>query len=198
MGFIIRFAFKNIWRYKKRTIITFTAISVGIAIFLFTDSMLKGIHYESLRNFIDYESGHLKIYNKEFYDEMTNEGFLMLDKGIDNHKEIEKLLSDKGMSFAPRIAFNAHLINEEIGGERPCNVIAIDPRYDRNVYKLPDTIVSGRFLKSGERGMLIGRLGAEKMSAELGTTLTILTRTKNDYISNYFIRNYWHNRYPKS
>ncbi len=180
MGFIMRFAFKNIWRYKKRTIITFTAISVGVAAFLFLDSMLKGIHYESLRNFIDYESGHLKIYNKEFYDEMTNEGFLMLDKGIDNYREICKLISDEGMSFAPRITFNAHLINEEIGGERPFNVIAIDPEYDKNVYKLPDTIISGRFLRSDDRGMLIGRLSAKKMSAELGTTLTILTRTKND------------------
>ncbi|MGQ9610856.1 MAG: ABC transporter permease [bacterium] len=180
MGFIVRFAFKNIWRYKKRTIITFTAISVGIAAFLFLDSMLKGVHYESLRNFIDYESGHLKIFNREFYDEMTNEGFLMLDKGIDNYKEIGKFILDKGMSFAPRITFNAHIINEEIGGERPFNVIAIEPEYDKNVYKLSDTIISGRFLKSDERGMIIGRLSAEKMSAELGTMLTILTRTKND------------------
>lgn len=176
----MRFAFKNIWRYKKRTIITFTAISVGIAIFLFTDSMLKGIHYESLRNFIDYESGHLKIYNREFYDEMTNEGFFMLNKGIGNHKEIGKLLLENGMSFAPRITFNAHLINEEIGGERSFNVIAIEPRYDKNVYKLYDVVISGRFLRSDEMGILIGRLGAEKMSAKLGTTLTILTRTKND------------------
>lgn len=180
MGFIIQFAFKNIWRYKKRTIITFTAISVGIAGFLFLDSLLKGVHYESLKNFIDYESSSMKIYNKEYYEEMTNEGFLVLDKSINNHQEIEKLIQDKGMFTAERISFSAHLINEEIGGERPFSVIAINPENDKKVYKLVDTIIYGRFLRPDERGMLIGRLSAEKMSADIGTTLTILTRTKNN------------------
>jgi ABC-type lipoprotein release transport system permease subunit len=180
MVFIMRFAFKNIWRYKKRTIITFVAISIGIAAFVFVDSMLKGIHYESLRNFIDYESGHLKIYNREFYKEMSDEGFLLLDKGINNYEEVEKLIETDSLLTAPRITFNARLVNEEISGERPFIIVGIDPEKDRNVYRLPDAISSGRFLKSGERGIIIGRIGAEKMEAKLGSTLTILTRTRND------------------
>ncbi len=72
------------------------------------------------------------------------------------------------------------MVGEEIGGERPCIVIGIDPEKDSNVYKLPDAVLSGRFLKSGENGILIGKIVAEKMEAELGDMLTILTRTKND------------------
>lgn len=180
MKFIIQFAFKNIWRYKRRTIITFAAISFGIVAFVFMDSMLKGFHYESVRNFIDYESGHLKIYNREFYREMQDEGFLLLDKGIDNYEDIEKLVKVDDVSIAPRITFTARLVNEAIGGERPFTVIGIDPEKDREVYKLPDTILSGRFLQAGERGIIMGRIGAEKMEANLGDTLTILTRTKYD------------------
>lgn len=180
MRFIIRFALKNIWRYKKRTIITFSAISIGILAFVFMDSALKGFYYESVRNFINYESGHLKIYDREFYKEMSDEGFLFLDKGIDNYEAIEKLLEGEDLSFAPRITFNARLVNEEIGGERPFTVIGIDPEKDRNVYRLPDTEKSGRFLKAGENGIIMGKIGAGKMEVDLGDTLTILTRTKND------------------
>jgi ABC-type lipoprotein release transport system permease subunit len=180
MRFVIRFALKNIWRYKRRTIITFAAISFGIAVFVFMDSMLKGFHYESVRNFIDYESGHLKIYNREFYEEMEDEGFLLLDKGIDNYEDVQKLINRDDVSAAPRIAFRARLVNEEIGGDRPFTVIGIDPEKDRDVYNLPDAILSGRFLEPGENGLIMGRMGAEKMEAELGDTLTILTRTKND------------------
>ena len=180
MKFIIQFAFKNIWRYKRRTIITFAAISFGIAAFVFMDSMLKGFYYESVRNFIDYESGHLKIYNREFYREMQDEGFLLLDKGIDNYKDIEKLIQTDDVSVAPRITFTARLVNEAIGGERPFTIIGIDPEKDREVYKLPNVILSGRFLKAGERGIIMGRIGANKMEANLGDTLTILTRTRND------------------
>ncbi len=180
MRFIIKFALKNIWRYKRRTIITFGAISIGIVAFVFMDSMLRGFHYESVRNFIDYESGHLKIYDREFYEEMSDEGFLLLDKGIDNYEDVENSIKTEGVLTAPRITFNARLVNEEIGGERPCTVIGIDPEKDSSVYKLPEAVLSGRFLKSDENGILIGKIVAEKMEVELGGMLTILTRTKND------------------
>ena len=180
MKFIIQFACKNIWRYKRRTIITFAAISFGIAVFVFMDSMLRGFHYESVRNFIDYESAHLKIYNREFYREMQDEGFLLLDKGIDNYEDIENSLRANDVSLAPRIAFTARMVNEAIGGERPFTVVGINPEKDRKVYKLPDAILSGRFLKAAEKGIIMGRIGAEKMEADLGDTLTILTRTKHD------------------
>ena len=109
--FILRFALKNIWRYKKRTIITFAAISIGIALFVFMDSMLRGFHYESVRNFIDYESGHLKVYNREFYEEMSDEGFLLLDKGIDNYEDVENVIKTEGILTTSRITFNARLVN---------------------------------------------------------------------------------------
>jgi len=180
MGFIMRFAFKNIWRYKRRTIITFTAISIGIVAFIFMDSLLKGIHYESLRNFIDYESSHLKIYNKEFYKEMSDDGFLPLDKAIDNYESVENLIQFDDILVTPRINFRSQIVNEATNDERPFTIVGIDPDKDRKVYKLPDVIMSGRFLKSGERGVLIGRMSAEKLETKLGDTLTILTRTKND------------------
>ena len=180
MGFIIRFAFKNIWRYKRRTIITFTAISIGIVAFVSMDSLLKGIHYESLRNFIDYESSHLKIYNKEFYKEMSDDGFLLLSKAIDNYKNVENLVKSDDISVTPRIDFRASLVNESTSDERPFTVVGIDPDNDIKVYKLSDAIISGRFLKTGEKGVIIGRMSAKKLEAKLGDTLTILTRTKND------------------
>jgi ABC-type lipoprotein release transport system permease subunit len=176
----MRFAFKNIWRYKRRTIITFTAISIGIVAFIFMDSLLKGIHYESLRNFIDYESSHLKIYNKEFYKEMSDDGFLPLDKAIDNYESVENLIQFDDILVTPRINFRSQIVNEATNDERPFTIVGIDPDKDRKVYKLPDVIMSGRFLKSGERGVLIGRMSAEKLETKLGDTLTILTRTKND------------------
>ncbi|MBD3181998.1 FtsX-like permease family protein [Candidatus Poribacteria bacterium] len=180
MLFLIRFAFKNIWRYKRRTIITFIAISVGIVLFVFTDSMLKGFHYESVRNFIDYESSHIKIYNQEFYDEMSDEGFLLLDKGIENYKKVQDIISTEDISVTPRISFNARMINERIGGERPFTVIGIEPDMDKNVYSLKESIDSGRYLKTDEYGVIIGKMAAKKLEVKIGDMLTILTRTKYD------------------
>jgi ABC-type lipoprotein release transport system permease subunit len=180
MKFIIQFAFKNIWRYKKRTIITFIAISVGIAGFIYMDSMLKGLFQASVQNFIDYESSHLKIYNREFYKEMTDEGFLLLDKGIENYENVEKIIESKELKTTPRISFSARLVNEKAGGERPFTVVGIDPENDKNVYKLNQTLISGKFLEKGIYGIIIGNTGAKKMGVDMGDALTIFTRTKYD------------------
>jgi ABC-type lipoprotein release transport system permease subunit len=93
---------------------------------------------------------------------------------------VENVIKTEDVLTTPRITFNARLVNEEIGGERPFTVIGIDTEKDKSVYKLPDAVMSGRFLEAGENGILMGRVGAEKMEVGLGDTLTILTRTKND------------------
>ena len=82
--------------------------------------------------------------------------------------------------MTPRIDFRASLVNESTSDERPFTVVGIDPDNDTKVYKLSDAIISGRFLKAGEKGVIIGRMSAKKLEANLGDTLTILTRTKND------------------
>ena len=180
MKFIIQFAFKNLWRYKKRTIITFLAISFGITGYIFVDSLLKGLFQDSVQNYIDYESSHVKVYNKEFYKEMTDEGFLLLEENIENSEDVQKIIESKGFQTTPRIEFSARLVNEKAGGERPFTVVGIDPDRDKKVYKLNETIASGRLPEKGEYGVIVGNTGAKKMGVEMGDALTIVTRTKYD------------------
>jgi hypothetical protein len=43
MNFLISLAFKNLTRYKRRTMITTGAIALGIILYIFVDSMLLGL-----------------------------------------------------------------------------------------------------------------------------------------------------------
>ena len=64
MKFIISLAFKNLTRYKRRTMITAGAIAVGIMMFIMVDSMLAGAEYESVRNLKWYETSSVRIYKR--------------------------------------------------------------------------------------------------------------------------------------
>src|SRR6056297_4001402 len=72
MKFLVNLAFKNLFRHKRRTLITSIAIAVGLALFILIDSMLVGIEEDSTRNLVLYETGSARIMDSQFWDEHEN------------------------------------------------------------------------------------------------------------------------------
>ena len=64
MKFIFTLAMKNLARYKRRTIITATAIALGLMMYVIVDSLLLGIEVESERNLLWYETSSVRIHTK--------------------------------------------------------------------------------------------------------------------------------------
>ncbi len=66
MLFWIKFAVKNVWRNKNRTILTLVPIIFGVFLFIISQSLLEGLNKESIENLINYETSSLKIVSKNF------------------------------------------------------------------------------------------------------------------------------------
>ena len=61
LKFLLRLAWRNLSRYRRRTAITMAALGFGVAVLIFMDSMLGGIDQESQRNLVWYETGSGKV-----------------------------------------------------------------------------------------------------------------------------------------
>lgn len=177
MKFIISLAFKNLTRYKRRTLITAGAIAVGIMMYIFIDSMLMGAEYESVRNLKWYETASARIYNTEYWDERYQHP---LDINIENPDRILSILEEEGYEATPRTVFSGDLIlnSNDFGeaGNMSVVVNAIDPQTDFDVYHFGDTLMEGRFLEPDDEGVLLGSWFAEDIGAEVGYWITIVTR----------------------
>ncbi len=177
MKFLISFAFKNLTRYKRRTIITALAIAVGIMMYIFVDSMLKGAEYESIRNLKWYESASARILNDTYWDDRYQ---FPLDLNVKDPDRIIDKLSDNGIIASKRTVFSGDLIlsSREFGeeGNMPVVVTAIDPTKDFEVFHFADTLIDGRFLEEDEDAILLGSWFAEDIGAKVGNWVTILTR----------------------
>ena len=79
MKFLILFSLKNLLRHKRRTIITFSAIAIGIGLTIFFDGWLLGADTESIKNLVKYETSHAKIFAANYYEE---EEYLPLNKNV--------------------------------------------------------------------------------------------------------------------
>ncbi|MCD6122968.1 MAG: ABC transporter permease, partial [Spirochaetales bacterium] len=61
MKFLVSLAWKNLSRYKRRTVITMIAIAFGISMYIWIDGFLLGMEKESERNLLWYETGVAEI-----------------------------------------------------------------------------------------------------------------------------------------
>ncbi|MFO7731481.1 MAG: FtsX-like permease family protein [Spirochaetia bacterium] len=182
MKFLVNLAFKNLFRHKRRTMITSIAIAVGLALFILIDSMLVGIEEDSTRNLMLYETGSARIMNTQFWEEHEN---LPLKHSIDKPQPILEELDAAGIDAAPRTIFRGELIMQKDpypeSGSIQAQITAIDPQRDPQVYLIDESISDGRFLEEDRLEAVVGAWLAEDIGAQVGYPLTIVTRTKEGF-----------------
>ena len=177
MRFLLALAYKNLSRYRRRTIITSIAIAVGLAMYLIIDSILIGVDEDSVRNIRWYETSSLRIVHEEYWEDRL---LLPLDISIENPAEKVELLRESGYAASPRIVFSADMIlySEDFGedGNLPVVVTAVDPERDLDVFRFSDTLVEGRFAHPGENEIVMGSWLAEDLGAKIDYWVTLVTR----------------------
>ncbi len=178
---ILILAWRNVFRHKRRTLITAAAISVGLASMIMMNTMMNGMDNLASRNIIIYETGHFEIFAKGYYRE---EGMFPLDTIIDDPEPLFAIVRDlKGISgVTQRVKFPAR-VNNSID-EFPVLAVGIDLDTESEVFETDKTVVTGRFIENPE-DILIGTELASTMDVDEGSILTIITRDKHGTYNAY-------------
>ena len=121
--FLPGLAWKNLSRYRKRTIITASAIAFGLATYIFMDGWLKGAEVESERNLVLYETSSSRVLTRDYWAEHER---MPLSSAIEDPEPVIAALRGAGIPAAPRTLFAGEAVVEE--GSMPVRVIAIDTR----------------------------------------------------------------------
>lgn len=182
MRFLLNLAVRNLFRHRRRTIITAIAIGVGLGIYIFLDAFLLGAELESQRNLVWYETSSARVYDDSYWEERM---LRPLDIVIEEPGEVLAVLREMDIPAAPRTVFSGELVvfrdpYPEDGNAR-ITAYGIDPELDDDVFRLEETLTDGRYLESGEPEALLGAWLAEDLGAEVGYPLTIITRTRQGY-----------------
>ncbi len=180
--FFFTLALKNLARYRRRTIITASAIACGIAIFAAAASLLEGFVVESDRNFIDYELGSVRITGPGYWEERE---LLPLDILVEDASRHVALLEQEGYTAAARTEFRGDLViyydpfPED--GNMPVIFTGVDPGRDPEVFKLKESMEKGRFVNEGADEVIMGRQLADRIGADIGYPVTAITRTRDGF-----------------
>lgn len=176
MGTLWKIALRNTIRHGRRTIITAVVMTVGIAIYIFFNSMLAGMDRMAIDNMTDYTLSSLKIRTPAYVDDLEASP---LDKGLPHPEAILQAVASQGFTATPRLRFVARLSNYT--DEIPVLADAVDPVADAHVFKLASAVKEGTWLSaSTSHSVVVGAELARELKVGPGDTLLISAQTVND------------------
>lgn len=176
MNQFLRLAFRNVFRNRRRTLMTLAVAAGGVTALMvaggFFASMFRGLRESTIRNGL----GHLQIYHPQAF---TRDEKQVLDNGLEEAAELARALEamPNVHGVAPRIEFYGMVSN----GKKSSTFMAtaVDPAAEDHMgFKL--RITTGRTLVPGETReaeALIGAGLAKSLNVKPGDELTLLAVT---------------------
>jgi putative ABC transport system permease protein len=178
VGKFLLLAFRNVFRNRRRTVMTLIMVGGGVAGLLLVGGFFARMFWGLRESTINDGLGHIQIFTAEHFNREEKH---VLDTGIDNWRQVAATVSTGGhvRGIAPRIEFNGMLSN----GVKSSVFMgsAVDPVAESSLGFTPN-LTEGRNLDSkpgGEIEALIGAGVARSMSVKPGDGLTLLAVTSD-------------------
>lgn len=167
---LIKLAWRNIFRFKRRTIITFSATSVGLALLIITICLMNGMDKQSISNIINCQTSHIKIFKKGYFEKRDE---LPMEFMIKEPDRIQSLLKEiEGIEGTEsRVLFGASIIKGM--DELPCLGVAIDPQIDPGLFIIKESIIEGEWLEPEDAKIVLGKDLAEDIGLSVGDSITV-------------------------
>lgn len=170
MGKLLNLAYRNVFRFKRRTIITFSTVSLGLTLLIISISLLNGIDKQARDNIINSQTSHLTIFKKGYFEKKDD---LPIDTTIKSPSRVQSSLKKiPGVQACEsRIKFIGGLIKGM--DELPIRGVAIEPELDPDVFNFKSSIVEGAWLEPGDTKILVGKNLADDVGLTVGDIVTI-------------------------
>jgi putative ABC transport system permease protein len=171
-------AFRNIFRNRRRTLMTLFMVGGGVAGLLLSGGYFAFMTHGLREDTINSGLGHLQIFTA---DHFNRDEVRVLDTGIDNWRQVAASVKTGShvRGIAPRIDFYGMVSN----GIKAAGFMgaAVDPEAEKSL-GFVSRIETGRDLDikpGGEVEALIGKELAKSMNVGVGDGLTVLAMTSD-------------------
>ncbi len=169
-GRLFILAWRNIWRNKRRTLITVASIFFGVLLSTFMTSMQEGTYSKMIDNVVGFYSGYIQIHHPEYWENKT------IDYTFASTDSLENVLKNNPSvtSFVPRLeSFSLMSFKTNTKGAA---LIGIDPEKENKMTNLSHWIEKGTYLKPGDKGILLAVNLAKNLGVEVGDTLVLISQ----------------------
>ncbi|HTO57240.1 MAG TPA: FtsX-like permease family protein [Pseudomonadales bacterium] len=165
-----RLGWRNLWRYRRRNLMLFTAIMVAVAGCVLISALIRGYQHDMMDDAIENLTGNLKVMAPGYRaDPSIARGFRVPPAFAPDVPPAELV------GWAERVRVPAVVISER--ETRGVTLIGIDPAEERAISFLGNVRVRGDALSGPDDGrILLGRELARQLDTDVGRRIVVMTQ----------------------
>lgn len=166
---MLKLAWRNIWRNKRRTLITTASIFFGVVLSAFISSMQEGSYELYIRTVVNFYSGYIQIHQKGYWDDKTINNTLLFANVQPKLQQVKGIIQS-----CPRLESFALAAFED--ATKGVMIIGVDAPREDAITNLSKRMVNGQFLTAADSGVMLGSALAKYLKLTPGDTLVLLSQ----------------------
>ena len=166
---LLMLAWRNLWRHRRRTLITLSSIAIGFGLSVLLIGLNDGGHNSMIRNAIKLGEGHLTVQPQGYLESPANHKYVADGRGVG------ALLERLGLagSVEPRISLQ--VLASTAGNSVGAGLEGLATRTDERAAMLAPQLVKGEWIAPDDhRGIVIGDGMARKLKARVGSKVVLM------------------------
>jgi ABC-type lipoprotein release transport system permease subunit len=166
----MKLAWRNLWRNKRRTLITVASIFFGVLLSAYMTSMQEGSYDKMVEIVVKFYSGYMQVHHEDYWENKSINNSFDYDQAL-----VDRLKSNPEVDFViPRLeSFGLASAGELTRGAA---VFGIVPDIETQLTGIAEKIISGKYLQADDDGVVIGDGLAKFLKLNLNDTLVVLTQ----------------------
>lgn len=168
---ILKLAWRNIWRNRRRTFITAASILFAVLFASLMEALQKGAWNNMINNVVNFYYGYAQVQQKGYWDDRT------IDNAFVFHDSLTALPEriDRLPGVVPRLeSFALASTGNKTFGVM---VVGIDPERENTMTGLADRVEAGTYLHNGaEPAALLATGVAERLNLGVGDTILLISQ----------------------
>jgi putative ABC transport system permease protein len=169
MKTLIKLAWRNIWRNKRRSLISIASVLFAVFFASSFESMERGSYERMVKNMLKMQTGYIQIQDVYYQEEQSIDNILLYDDEI---KNILNGFDDEIDYVVPRLESFALIASEK--NTRGAMIIGIIPEKENQMNSWSDKIIEGKSFNKNDNGIIIGKGLSEILKLEIGDSLIII------------------------
>ena len=166
----LKMAWRNIWRNKRRTLITMASIVMAVVLSAVMSSMQEGQYDQMIDNTVGSFTGHIQIQQAEYKDEPNLDHSLRINEVL--FRQVEETAGVKAV--VPRI--DSYALAGGLHKTKAAMIAGIDIEAEKHLSEPDQKVISGRYFNSNsEHAVLISVGLADYLNVQTGDSLVLIS-----------------------
>ena len=174
---ILKMAWRNIWRNRRRTIVTVAAMTLALFVMVIYTGLMQGLLDDMERSVVEVEIGDLQIHAVDYLDDPS---IYALVEGAD---ALLPLLEAAGFRASPRLVGGGLIAARD--SSAGVSLRGVEVQADRAVSEIEQHVAEGEWLDPSDlHGVVLGRRLARLLDVRVGDELVALSQATDGSMAN--------------